>query len=105
MWETFKLWWAELVDFLYRLVLTVFDFFRDFFYWVLDALISISMGFLNLVGTGFGALNPLQYISAIPPETQAMMQATGFNECMSIIVTAIGIRFLLQLVPFVRWGS
>ena len=105
MWETIKQWWQTCVDFFYRIVLTVFDFFKDFLFYCLDTLMSIAIGFLDLVGTGFGTLNPLQYFSQIPAETQAMMQATGFNDCMTIIVTAIGIRFLLQLIPFVRWGS
>lgn len=105
MWETLKDWWQAIVDFLYALVLTIFDFLKDFLWFVLDNLIRAAVGMLDLVGEALAALNPLQYISAIPAETQAMMAMSGFNEAMGIIVAAIGVRFILQLIPFVRWGS
>jgi hypothetical protein len=105
MWDTIKLWWQAMIDFFYRLLLTLFDFLKDFFFWILDNVISIAVGFLDLAGEALASLNPLQYISAIPSETQAMMSAIGFNDCMAIIVAALGIRFILQLIPFVRWGS
>lgn len=105
MWETIKEAFQSVIDFLYACVLSIFDFLKDLFWWVLDMLMYIAIGFLDLTGEAFSALNPLQYISAIPPETKAMMAMTGFNEAMSIIVSAIIIRFTLQLIPFVRWGS
>lgn len=105
MWQNLKNWWQAMVDFFYRLLLTVFDFLKDFFFWVIDNLMAGAIVLLDLLGEGFAGLNPLSYINAIPAETQAMMAMTGFNEAMSIIVAAIGIRFLLQLIPFVRWGS
>jgi hypothetical protein len=105
MWDNFFLWWQSIVDFFYRLMITLFDFLKDFLFWVLDTLMSGAIGLLDLTGDAFTGLNPLAYVNQIPEETKGMMAITGFNEAISIIVAAIGIRFILQLIPFVRWGS
>lgn len=49
MWETFKEWWQAIVDFFYRLLLSVFDFFKDFLWFVLDNLIAAGISVLELL--------------------------------------------------------
>jgi len=34
-----------------------------------------------------------------------LLGATGLSQALAIIAGAMGVRFLLQSVPFVRWGS
>ena len=41
----------------------------------------------------------------IPSQYAWILGATGIVECLTMVATALGIRFLLQSVPFVRWGS
>jgi len=105
MWDNIVTWWQSIKDFLYMLVLTVFDFLNDFFFWILDELFAAAISFLDLTSSALTGLNPLQYIDAIPNETKSMMAMTGFNEIMAILVIAMITRFTLQLIPFVRWGS
>lgn len=105
MWQSIKDAFQSLFDFMYRLLLSIFDFLKDFLFFVLDTLFSAAIGLLDLVGAGLESLNPLEYFNQIPVETKSMMAAAGFNEVMVIIVAAILIRFTLQLIPFVRWGS
>lgn len=97
--------WNDFIDFIYRIFLSVVDFLRDFLFFVLDTLFSIVVFFLDSLLDLFQGLNPLQYFSAIPPETQYYMQICGFNDAISMIVTSLIIRFFLQLIPFVRLGS
>lgn len=97
--------WNRLVDFLWRLVLSVFDFLKDFFFWCIDKLLEFVIVVLDSLSGLASGLNPLVYIDAIPTETKYIMQITGFNEAMGIIVAALGVRFLLQTIPFVRYGS
>lgn len=97
--------WNEFVDYLYQIFTSAVDFLKDFLWWVLDHLFGAIVYVLDGLGSLFAGLNPLQYFSAIPPETQWFMQQCGFNESMSMIVTALIIRMLLQLIPFVRLGS
>ena len=87
--------WNKFVDFLWRIILLIFDFLKDFFYWCISKLFEVVILFLDLLSGLATGLNPLIYINAIPPETKYMMQITGFNEAMGIIVAALGVRFLL----------
>ena len=54
---------------------------------------------LNAIGTGGLAL------PVIPAEYTWMLGATGMSQALTIVAGAMGVRFLLQTVPFVRWGS
>ena len=49
--------------------------------------------------------DPQTYYSMIPPEVGQMLGAIGVTQAITIIVAALVIRFILQTVPFVRWGS
>jgi len=105
MLDTVFEWFSSILDFLAEMVDAVFLFFKDMLFWCLDQLFGFAISLLDLAGDGLGGLNPLSYIDAIPDSTKYIMQLVGFNECMSMIVTALIIRFVLQLIPFVRWGS
>lgn len=100
---------ARLVNWLLALVKNLFDSFvillKDLGAWVLD----ICFDLIDLVMQGFDGVlpdNPFQsYWNGLPGEVTGMAVAIGLPEAMGIIVMAITVRFLLQLVPFVRWGS
>ena len=38
-------------------------------------------------------------------ELGTLLGATGMSQAIAIIAGAMGVRFILQTVPFVRWGS
>lgn len=97
--------WNEFVDYIYRIFLSIVDFAKDFLFFVLDTLFEIVVFFIDGLASLFQGLNPLQYITAIPPETQYFMQVCGFSDAMSLIVSSLIIRMMLQLIPFVRLGS
>jgi|LUME01.1.fsa_nt_gb hypothetical protein len=105
MWQSVKDFGQWIVDIIYQGVLTLTTFIADVFFVVLESVMTGAIALLDTFGTGLDGLNPTSYIQAIPSEVKGMMVATGFNECISIIVTAIGIRMILQIIPFVRWGS
>lgn len=94
-----------LIDFLYRLMLTLFDFFKDFFWWILDSLFKAIILVMDSLSISLNSISPLTYISAIPDTTKYYMAAAGFNECMGMVVAAITVRILLRLIPFVRLGG
>ena len=105
MWQSFKDGIQSIIDFFYQMFLSMVDVWKDMVFFILETLFTVAIALLSLVGEGIEALNPLVYINAIPDETKAFMAMSGFNECMSILVVAIGIRLILQLIPFVRFGS
>jgi len=45
MWDNIVSWWQAIKDFFYMLVLTVFDFLKDFFFWILDELFAAAISY------------------------------------------------------------
>ena len=57
------------------------------------------MRLLASVGTG-GLTVPM-----IADQYAWLLGATGMSQAIAIIAGAMGVRFILQSIPFVRWGS
>lgn len=74
----------------------------DIICWSFDQILSIAAGALNAINVPF---NPQTYYSMIPAETAQILGYIGISQAFAMIVASLVIRFLLQTVPFVRWGS
>ncbi|MDP1769135.1 MAG: DUF2523 family protein [Nitrospirota bacterium] len=64
-----------------------------------DSLLAVTDSMLTTLGG-----NPWTF-SAIPTQYAWLLGATGMGEALTIVATALGVRFFMQSVPFVRWGS
>jgi len=64
-----------------------------------DSVLGVLDTTLSAIGTG-GLVLPV-----IPVEYTWILGATGMSQALAIVASALGVRFLLQTVPFVRWGS
>jgi hypothetical protein len=51
------------------------------------------------IGTGGLSIQP------IPDAYAWILGATGMSQALAIVAGAMGVRFVLQTIPFVRWGS
>jgi hypothetical protein len=54
-----------------------------------------------LASVGTGGLT----VPVIADQYAWLLGATGLSQAIAIVAGAMGVRFLLQSVPFVRWGS
>ncbi len=97
--------WNDLIDFMWRLVLSLYDLLKDFFIWMFDSLLDVGVALLSTVGSLMSGLDIAQYMSFLPPETSHMLSQTGLSQSMGMIVTCLSVRFIIQMIPFVRWGS
>jgi len=97
--------WNAFVNFSWQLVLSLLDLLKDFFFWCLETLMDVGLFLLDGVGAMMEGLDIAKYFTMLPPEALYMLKITGFSEAMGMIVTCIGIRFVIQMIPFVRWGS
>jgi hypothetical protein len=95
----------DFVDFMWRLVLSLFDMLKDFFIWIMEQLSNVGLLLLDSVGSMLSGLDISSYWGLIPPETAYFLNVIGISQAVGMIVTCLGIRFLLQIIPFVRWGS
>lgn len=84
----------------------IWCFLQDMLYLALDLALSQWDGLLSVTDsllTGLGG-TPWTF-SAVPTEYAWLLGSTGCAEALTIVATALGIRFFMQSVPFVRWGS
>ena len=95
----------DIIDFFWRLVLSVFDMLKDVFYFIIDSLLSVGVVILGGLGGLMSGLDIAPFFNGLPPETLSFMSQIGISQALGMIVTCLGIRFILQMIPFVRWGS
>ncbi|MDP1768373.1 MAG: hypothetical protein Q8L74_06150 [Nitrospirota bacterium] len=90
---------TALLNLIYCFLMDMIQSLRDV--WIIgwDSLLSPVDGLVASVGTG-GLTVP-----TIANEYAWLLGATGLSQAMAIIAGAMGLRFLLQSIPFVRWGS
>ena len=103
--DLFSNLWNSITQFVRNLIDTLFDVFKDVFFWIIDTVFDFLIAVLDSVGDGLSQLNPAQYIAAIPPDVANIIGLIRLGEAIAIIITAIIIRFALQLIPFTRLGS
>lgn len=95
----------KLLEFLYQLLLTLFDMLKDIFLWIVEQVMNAVNMVLPSVFALFAPVDMSQYMTSIPPTVAWVFAAVGVLQCLSIILAAITIRLLLQLIPFTRLGS
>ncbi|MEO5955989.1 MAG: hypothetical protein ABIR36_09915 [Nitrospiraceae bacterium] len=90
---------TALLNLIYCFLQDMIQSFRDI--WVIgwDSLLAPVDALLASVGTG-GLTTP-----SIADQYAWVLGATGMSQALAIIAGAMGVRFLLQTIPFVRWGS
>lgn len=97
--------WNAFVDFTWKIILSLFDLLKDFFIWIMEQLMDVAILMLDGVGSLMSGLDIAQYMSFLPAETVSILGQIGLSQAMGMIVTSISVRFILQTIPFVRWGS
>lgn len=93
-------WFADIFVAIFK---ALWDLVTDFFVWIFDQLLALVVSAVSAIN--FDGLNSYNAQSSLPSEVLNIMGLIGAGEAAGIIVAAIGIRLLLQLVPFTRLGS
>lgn len=99
---------AALATWLGQLAVKVFEsgwhLVTDLACWVLESALGLVV--VALGAFDFSALT--QYVNTwaqLPAGVIEVLSAVGLSQAVGIVVTAIGIRIMLQLIPFTRLGS
>lgn len=99
----------QLVGWFFTLITNVFlalwTFVKDVPSWVLDQSMGLATDVLNSLGGDYSQFSVAQYITGFPTEVTNMMSLLHLGPCLAMIVAALVIRFAIQTIPFVRWGS
>lgn len=81
------------------------DWFQDQAVWVFDQLLSLAVNVAGQVGADLPANNFSSSWAALPADFVGMASELGLPESLAAVTAALVVRFLLQAIPFVRWGS
>ncbi len=101
--EVLDNWYKWVADVIKAVFKTVWDMFSDGVCYVIDKGLDIVKAGLDSVDVS--ALSGFADGLQLPSEIITVMQLSGVGTASGIIVTAIGIRLVLQLIPFTRLGS
>ena len=90
---------TAILQLIYCFLLDMIASFKDIWLLGWDSVLGPVDALLASVGTGSLTV-PL-----IADQYAWLLGATGLSQAIAILAGAMGVRFLLQSVPFVRWGS
>ena len=90
---------TAMLNLIYCFLMDMIQSFRDIWIVGWDSVLSPVDALIASVGTG-GLTVP-----TIANEYAWLLGATGMSQAIAIIAGAMGVRFILQTIPFVRWGS
>ena len=82
----------------------LWDMAKDAWSWPFDQILQVATTAINAVDLG-GLSGSLQGWGSVPADVMNILGLLGVGQALGIIGAAIGIRFALQLIPFVRLGS
>lgn len=85
--------------------LSMFDLGKDVLCWLFDQSLSLVVYIIVSIDIGSVSFDVNQYWSMLPETFVNVMGYLYIPQAMSMIFVAVGIRIVLQLIPFVRLGS
>ena len=97
--------WNDFVDFFYSIIISLVDMLKDLFFWLYETVTDALLVLVNSLSDIFDIFDITSYLSALPADTLNIMGLIGIDTISSMIVSCLLVRFILQLIPFVRLGS
>ena len=97
--------WNDFVDFFYSIIISLVEMLKDLFFWLYETVTDALLVLVNSLSDIFDIFDITSYLSALPADTINIMGLIGIDTISSMIVSCLLVRFILQLIPFVRLGS
>ncbi|MCW8329401.1 DUF2523 domain-containing protein [Photobacterium sp. SDRW27] len=94
-----------LLIYLSNLVVSLVTMISDMLLALFEQMLVAAKGLISLISDMLSPIDISQYLSGLPPSVAWVMSQIGLPQALAMIITAITIRLLLQLIPFVRLGS
>ncbi|USD44063.1 DUF2523 domain-containing protein [Vibrio sp. SCSIO 43135] len=95
----------DLIDTIYTLFHSLVEIAKDIVYFLFDLIMSVVDAIVLTAIELFEPIDIGQYMTGFPPESAWVLGQVGVPQALGMIVSSIGIRLMLQLVPFTRLGS
>jgi len=97
--------WNDFLNLCLSVLLSIWDMVIDLVCFIFEIIFNLVVSLVDGLGGVFSSFGLLQYLSMLPDDMINVMALVGANEASAIIVSAVIVRFTLQLIPFVRLGS
>lgn len=94
-----------LLDILKTFANTLFTMMKDVLFFAFEQILILITFILDSLDSYFDGLNITNYLTGIPSGTAWVINQIGVPQALTMIISAITIRLLLQLIPFTRLGS
>lgn len=104
IWDFFDNFFFNLSGFFKDIFTSLWDLIKDFFYWIVETITNLAVSLIGSFDVS-GIASHTGAFGSIPNEILNVCGLLHMGTCLSIIGTALVIRFALQLIPFVRFGS
>jgi hypothetical protein len=98
VWTSFERWGKSLL-------LTLWDMCKDLFYLIMDLVSSSAASILAGLSNSFDDMDMLPAFTFLSPDMANILGLIGVGQAITMIIASIGIRLVLQLIPFTRLGS
>lgn len=82
----------------------LWDIGKDGVCWVVEEFMKLAVTTLQALDVSAISSN-LGVWGSIPGNVMEVLSALGLGQAFTVIVAAIGVRMVLQLIPFTRLGS
>lgn len=91
-------------DLFVAVFVAIWDVVKDAFSWLFEQIIKIAVEALSSIDLS-GLAGAAASMGSLPADLLNILGLLGVGTAIGIITSAIGIRIVLQLIPFVRLGS
>ena len=97
----FAAWVIKLIQ---AVILACWDFVRDMLTWPFEQILDIAKKAIDSINVS-GVSGSVGVWGQLPGEVLNILGVLGVGTAIGIISSAIAIRLVLQLIPFVRLGN
>ena len=87
-----------------QIFVDLWEFITDAFVWVFDSVLEIAASAIGSLDVG-GIPQLSSVVGTLPGEILNILGLLGVGSALGIVMAALTIRFALQMIPFVRFGS
>ncbi len=102
-------WVIGLLPWLITLIKAIFQAIwvalQDLFLWVFETCLGLIKSIVSALPIDPQIFNVQEWLNSASPQLLEVFYAIHTPEAIGMIVTCLGIRLLMQLIPFTRLGS
>ena len=97
--------WDSIVNFVKDAFESLLLLLVDFVCLIFEALLDLVKVAMDGIFSSIDTSMLTQAMGSVPAQMLHVAQMVGVGEAVGIVLTAITIRFILQLIPLIRTGS